>query len=185
MLEKLAEKKERMGLENIEIVHSDWNGFKSDEQFDMVFVSMTPLLRSLKNIDRMLALSSRYLAIVSWAGIRENSLLNSLFMELMGEIPHKSDMKRDIMIPFNYLYTKGYAPDLQFFHGCWERTRSVERQVESLLWQLEMYRPLEPDEKDLVRKKVEQLASKDLVTVKTRVRTCFMLVDKKAGELRC
>ena len=183
MLGKFEEKKKLLGLRNIQTVRADWHKYYTDQKFDLVFVSMTPLLRSMDNIDRMLETSKRFLAIVSWAGVKENVLFNSLFKALMGSSPHHH--RSDIIVPFNYLYTKGLAPDLSFFNGCWERTRSVTKQADSLIWQLELQRSLKSDEKEYVKKKVESLAKDGIITVKTRTRTGFMLVDKEAGRAPC
>jgi SAM-dependent methyltransferase len=183
MLEELAKKRSSLGLSNIETVHSDWQTWNTERSFHLVFVSMTPLLRSMENLDRMLELSTRFLAVVSWAGVRENALYNSLFRELMGAEPARS--RRDILLPFHYLYARGFAPDILFFHGCWQRTRPVDRQTATLLWQLEMHRPLAPHEQEHVHRRVSSLARNGLVTVKTRTRTALMLIDQNADHFPC
>ncbi|MEA3385310.1 MAG: hypothetical protein U9Q89_02490 [Thermodesulfobacteriota bacterium] len=101
----------------------------------------------------------------------------------MGSSPHRH--RSDIIVPFNYLYSKGLAPDLSFFNGCWERTRTVTKQVDSLIWQLELQCSLKPDEKEYVKKKVESLARDGIITAKTRARTGFMLIDKESGKALC
>lgn len=183
MLRKLEEKKKSLGLSNITVTQEDWNKYVPDRAFDLVFVSMTPLLRSMESLDRMLDISSRFLAIVSWAGVKENIMLTSIMKELMGKETHQHRM--DIVIPFNYFYAKGYAPDLMFFHGCWERKRSWERQAENLIWQLELRRPLTDGEKSYVRQEVKSLSVDGIVTAKTKVRIGFMLIDKDAGKFEC
>ena len=183
MLGKLEEKKKSMGLSNIRIIQADWDGYEADRTFDLVFVSMTPLLRSMKNLDRMLDASSRFLAIVSWAGIKENVMLKTLMKEIMGKETNHHRM--DIVVPFNYLYAKGYAPDLIFFHGCWERKRPWERQAENLLWQLELRQRLTDKEKAYVKDRVRSLAVDGVVTAKTRVRIGFMLIDKEHNKVVC
>ncbi|HID97033.1 MAG TPA: class I SAM-dependent methyltransferase [Thermodesulfobacteriaceae bacterium] len=183
MLARLEEKKKKAGLENIHIVHSDWADYRPDMRFDLVFVSMTPVLGSMDNIDRILEVSRRFVAIVAWAGVKENSLFNSVYEDLMGEPP--SHFQRDIIVPFNYIYARGMAPDLRFFHGCWERTRTSEKQAENMIWQLELTRRLTDGEKDFVRRKLAGLSTNGMITVKTRVRIGFMLVDKDLGTGPC
>ncbi len=183
MLKQLRQKQEKLGIKNIRTIHADWNSFQIQEKFDLVFVSMTPILRSLDNLDRFLEISKKYLAVICWAGIRENPLLNRLYDEILGERPDKQ--RTDIVVLFNYLYARGYAPDLKFFHGCWERTRSVEGQIKGLIWQLEMARELTPAEREQVRKRVAEQAQNGLVRVYTKVRIGFMLLDKEAGKAPC
>jgi len=184
MLEKLKEKAQKLCLSNMEIVQADWHGFDTEERYDLVFVSMTPLLRSPDNIKGFLELSSRFLAIVTWAGVRENQLLQELYREIMGkELVQKG---HDMIFPFNYLYSLGYAPHLTFFNGCWERIRPMDRQAENVIWRLELYRKLTGEEKEKVKARLESLADENgYVSVATKVRTCLMIVDKRELEFSC
>ncbi len=186
MLRKLEEKRSRFGLSNIEIIRQDWNNFEPKGMFDIVFCSITPLLRDMRNIKKMVSISRRFLAIVTWAGLRTNRLLQELSREIFGEEVFQKG--HDITIPFNYLYTLGLAPNLTFFTGCWERLRPAAKQTENLIWRLEMKRPLSQKEKELVVKKIEGLCDENgMVRTVTAVRTCFMLVDKKQAkaEVKC
>lgn len=184
MLNQLKKKAEAAGLTNIEIVQKDWFHYQPKERFDLVFVSMTPLTRSTDNLKRMLHLSRRFFGLVTWAGIRENLLLKEMYEQIMGRPLKQKGM--DIVLPFNYIYSLGYAPEIRFFRGCWERRRRVDQQADNLIWRLELYRELTRQEKELVRQKVSELADENgMVTVKTRVRTCFMLVDKEAEGFSC
>ncbi len=183
MLDRLREKADKAGIDNIKIIQADWRNFETDEKFDLVFVSMTPLLRSMENVDRFLELSSRYVVFISWAGIRQNELVNRLSKEILGKEPDTTKM--DIQFLFNYLYTKGLAPDLRFFRGCWERTRDADRHAEAIIWQLEMHRELSDEEKERIRKMVKGLAHNGMVTSKTKVRIAFMFIDKEADSFSC
>jgi hypothetical protein len=183
MLEKLRLKTEKAGISNIEVIHGDWHEFSTDRKFDLVFCSMSPLLRTMTNVDRLLDLSSRHAAFVTWAGIRDNLVLTELGMKLLGRKPgrHTSDMN----IIFNYLYTSGFAPELHFFRGCWEKRRSVEKQIRNLIWRLEMYRPLDDAERDYIASYVKEHEENGMMTMITRVRTVLMIVDKEAENFRC
>ncbi len=183
MLAKLKEKRDRIGVGNLEIIQADWNVYDTTERFDLVFVSLAPLLKDMKNLDRFLDISQRFLGLVCWAGIKENLLFNSLCEEIIGRKPDKRHM--DIQALVNYLYTMGLAPNLRFFHGCWRRERDIERQAKTLIWQLELYRPLSRDEKALVYKRLERIAENGKVGVNTKVRTGFILVDKHADNFTC
>ncbi len=183
MLEKLREKKQLAGLDNIELIHGDWHEFSTDRKFDLVFCSMSPLLRTMDNVDRFFEYSCRHVAFVTWAGIRENTILMELGARLLGRRPgsHTSDMN----VIFNYLYALGYAPELRFFRGCWEKSRSVEKQIKNLIWRLEMYRPLDDVEKDFIRSYVMERSENGMMTVTTKVRTVLMMVDKEAERFSC
>ncbi|NPA94727.1 MAG: class I SAM-dependent methyltransferase [Thermodesulfobacteria bacterium] len=181
MLEKLREKRERFSMSNIDIIQADWQNYEPREQFDMVFSSMTPLLRNTDNLKKMIAASRRFLGIVTWAGVRRNSLLSELSLEILGEEINQKG--QDITLTFNYLYSLGLAPNLTFFTGCWEKVRPVESQAKNLIWRLEMVRPLSDEEKARVRAKVRDLATPDgMVSSVSAVRTCFMFIDKNQNK---
>lgn len=181
MIEVLNLKIQKNSIDNIKTRCVDWHLFKTEERFDLVFVSMSPIIGSTDSIDRLLDLSSRYLCLITWGGVKENPLLNSLYEEIFGS-PPSPRRHSSFHGVFNYLYTSGYAPDLFFYHGYWKRKRSVERQVDSVIWQLERKRSLTSNEKNIVIKRVEDLASDGYVEIGTKVRTATILVDKKAGK---
>lgn len=185
MLEVLRSKVRQAGIRNVKVVEADWREYRPSHPFDLVFASMTPIFRRLELVDKLLAASSRHLVLVTWAGIKENPLLHRLFLEILGRDPQAGDRRPDMFLLFNYLYTLGYAPDLRFFHGCWRRRRPKERQVEHLLWQLELHTPLTPEQKRRVEEVVEEAAPGPEVEVVTRVRTCLMVVDKALRDHRC
>ncbi len=182
MLEKLQAKCSDLGIKNIETVQSDWHAF-TPEKYDLVFCSMSPLLKDMDTVDSFIDCSRRYVALVTWAGIRENEALNELGSKILGRRPgkHASDMN----VLFNYLYSKGFAPELHFFRGCWEKRRSVSKQIKNLIWRLEMYRPLDEPEKKMVEEYVKERAKDGMMTVTSRVRTVLMLIDKQADVFQC
>ncbi len=183
MLDKLREKKEMAGIENIELIQADWHKFSTERRFDLVFCSMSPLLKDMNNVDRFIGYSKRYVAFVTWAGIRENMILSELGTKILNRKPgkHLSDMN----ILFNYLYARGYAPELHFFRGCWKKKRSVEKQIKNLIWRLEMYRTLDQKEKEYVASYVRERAENGMMTITTRVRTVLMIIDQEAETFTC
>ena len=185
MLEVLEKKVAQKSLDNIEVVQADWRRYRPAGAFDLVFASMTPIFRSLDLVDKLLDSSARHVALVSWAGVKENQLLKRLFLEIFGHDPQSGEQRPDMLVLFNYLYTRGYAPDLRFFHGCWKRRRSKARQLENMLWQMELYRPLSSGEKERAREIVFGTGEGDGIEVTTRVRTCLLVVDKSLLRHRC
>ncbi len=182
MLEKLQAKCNDLGINNIETVQSDWHAFNPGK-YDLVFCSMSPLLKDMDTVDSFIDCSRRYVAFVTWAGIRENEALNELGSKILRRKPgkHASDMN----VLFNYLYSKGLAPELHFSRGCWEKRRSVSKQIKNLIWRLEMYRPLDEPEKKMVEEYVKERAKDGMMTVTSRVRTVLMLIDKQADVFGC
>jgi len=176
MLNQFETKIRRYHLQNIRLIHADWLTYNLQDQYDLVFCSLSPILRYMENIDTLLDASKRFVAIVSWAGVKDNSLSARISQRIFGQPDRRSCM--DVLTLFNYLYTLGYAPDLRFFHGNWQRTRKIAEQIESISWQLEMKRPLTPEEKSIISEEVESAGKDGYVSVATRVRLAFLLLDK-------
>lgn len=183
MLGQLKAKVQKASIPNITAIHADWREYEPDKQFDLVFCSMTPLLRHMQNVDKVLGCSKRFVAIISWAGVKSNPLFESIYQEIFGKKDEKPCM--DIIPLFNYLYTNGFAPDVRFFHACWERTRSIERQVEAMMWQLELKKELSPAEKARISQMVAEKAQNGQITVKTKVRLAFLMIDKTLADKAC
>jgi ubiquinone/menaquinone biosynthesis C-methylase UbiE len=176
MLNQFETKIRRYHLQNIRLIHADWLTYNLQDQYDLVFCSLSPILRYMENIDTLLDASKRFVAIVSWAGVKDNSLSARISQRIFGQPDRRSCM--DVLTLFNYLYTLGYAPNLHFFHGNWQRTRKIAEQIESISWQMEMKRPLTPEEKSIISEEVESAGKDGYVSVATRVRLAFLLLDK-------
>ena len=65
---KLKRRQEERKLDNLEVINRDFYDFAPDDTYDTVFVSMSPILNQLASVDRLLALSRRYLMLGYWAG---------------------------------------------------------------------------------------------------------------------
>ncbi len=181
MLKELKKKIKRYSLKNIKIINEDWATFKTEKKFDLVFCSMTPLLRNPSTIKKFIEISDRYIGIVTWAGVRKNELLNKVSERIFGKPFEQKG--QDITFVFNYLYSLGFAPNLTFFTGCWERIREPEDQIKNLIWRIEMKRPLNQEEKNTIKEIVyENMNPNGFVKAVTTVRTCFMFIDKKQAK---
>ncbi len=180
MIARLEAKKRELQVENIDVVCSDFRQYETDDTFDLVFVSMSPILNELRTVDRLLELSSRYLALVYWAGVRDNPLYNHCYEMIFNE-PYVWD-PLDIVAIFNYLYTLGFSPEIGFQHARWKRHDTLENTLQHTLWHLEFYRPLSAEEKELVRKYLfEQADEEGMIYYETKVRKGFIILDQAAG----
>ncbi|MBN2233188.1 MAG: class I SAM-dependent methyltransferase [Deltaproteobacteria bacterium] len=181
MIARLEEKKTRLGLENLEVVCADFFTYTTDRNFDLVFVSMSPILNDLAAVDRLLALSKRYVALVYWAGVRDNPLYNHCYRMIYGEDFVWDPL--DVTVIFNYLYSLGLAPEISYQYAVWHREETLARIIEHVIWHLEFYRPLTADEKERVKAYLTPFAAADgQVRYNTRVRKGTLLLDKQAGD---
>ena len=180
MIARLEARKIEQQAENIEVVCGDFYQYKTEEKYDLVFVSMSPILNELSAVDCLLELSSRYLALIYWAGVRDNPLYNHCY-EMIFHEPYLWD-PLDIVAIFNYLYTLGFSPEISFQHALWKRHDTLENTFHHTLWHLEFYRPLTPTEKEMVHNYLlEQVDKQGMVSYKTRVRKGCIILDQKAG----
>ncbi len=181
MIARLREKLARESLANLEVVQADFFAYRSSETFDLVFVSMSPILNELATIDRLLQLSSRYLALIYWAGVRENPLYNHCY-EMIFHQPYVWD-PLDITAIFNYLYSLGLTPEISYRHAVWKRRDTVAGVIAHTIWHLEFYRPLSGEEKAMVSDYLRPLADGEgMISYETRVRKGFLILDQEAGR---
>jgi len=179
MLSEFREKAEKQRINNINIINSDWKNFdlvlnNFEKSFDLVFASMTPLTRDTFLVDKMLDSSKGFVGIVAWAGGKSNQLVEEICLELWG----KSRIKPpDMITTFNYLYSLGYAPDLKFFWGKWEKTRESSEHTDYIIRFLENTKKLDEYEKKFINEKIKKIEKDGKVTSYTDARIAFMLVD--------
>ncbi|UMZ72956.1 class I SAM-dependent methyltransferase [Natranaerofaba carboxydovora] len=124
MIDKLNEK---LGNENKEVANKiiplvdDW--FKLDieekgynQKFDLVFASMCPAIHDAKNLQKVIDASKKYCFISRFAGEKFRKSISYLLEKHLGrqDVSHM-----DIIYPLNWLYSKGYKPELHF--DSWSR----------------------------------------------------------------
>ncbi|MBN2333078.1 MAG: class I SAM-dependent methyltransferase [Deltaproteobacteria bacterium] len=181
MIEQLLAKKKERQTANLEVICADFYQYDPPETFDLVFVSMSPILNDLASVDRLLSMSSRYLALAYWAGIRENPMYNHCH-QLVYDEPYVWD-PLDIVAIFNYLYALGYSPQISFQHATWKRQDTVAHVIDHTIWHLEFQRSLTGAEKDAVSAYISSFGdSQGMVSYDTRVRKGCLILDKQVGR---
>lgn len=134
MLEVLRRKVQSLGLNNITIIEADWKKYEPPQAFDTVLVSMTPILRDLKEVKRILQYTKKYFIAVQWAGLRKNFLMEEIEKRFFKRI--KEEKHPGLFLLFNYLYTLGKPGDVKFYQGFLKRRAKVEKFWERLKFRL-------------------------------------------------
>ena len=182
MLAMLRQKIKVRGFENVETVQADWRSWDPGETFDTVFVSLTPVLNDLDQVERILSVTRRYLVLVHWAGLRENEL----FLEILRRFFKASPRTRSpgAVVLFNYLFSRGFPAEVRFFCGMWERRRPVEKELERVLFRLrgEGY-SVNEGVRERIRTFLEERSREGRVLSRTRVRIALLLADLKREAL--
>ncbi len=172
MLETLKEKIHEENINNIKIECQDFFKVNLSKKFDLVFVSMSPILNELETIDKLLNISKKYLFLIFWAGERENNIFNKCFKAIF-----KREFKWDILditIIFNYLYSLGYSPSIFYKELIWENNFEFEKVFKHTLWHFKFYKDeLTEEEKE----KIKEIISKNKEW-KTYLRVGFLFLDK-------
>ncbi len=180
MIARVEAQKKSLGVKNLTVICRDFDSFHPNPDYDTVFVSMSPILNDLKNIDRLLAMSRRYLVFIYWAGVRDNPLFQRCYRAVF-----KSEYcfdALDLTVVFNYLNALGFSPEISYLHPVWNRRDTLENTIDYMLWHLEFYRQLTVSEKRAVQDLVAAAADREnMVTYSTRVRKAALFLDKKAG----
>ncbi|ASA20706.1 class I SAM-dependent methyltransferase [Paenibacillus donghaensis] len=89
-------------FEEIDVAERGW-----EQAFDLVFVSMCPVIADWDSVEKVLSCARRFCYISSVAGAREHSLLNEVW-PLLTERVREPEMSEMFYLT-NLLYLKGYS----------------------------------------------------------------------------
>ena len=182
MLKVLERKIKQQGLRNIKPILADWRRYSPPRTFETVFVSMTPILNDLEQLDRILAVTERYLVLVQWAGVRENELHREILERFFDRAPRKRSPSAVVL--FNYLFSLGYPAEVRFFSGIWERSRPVEKEFQRLLFKLQGEGlSVDSRKKEMIRTFLAKRAREGRILSRTRVRIALIFADLKKEAL--
>lgn len=134
MLKILRRKIEELNLRNVTIIEADWRKFEPQDQYDTVLVSMTPILKDLEEVERILRITKRFFIAVQWAGLRRNYLMEEVEREFFGR--YREERQPGIFLLFNFLYAKGLPGDVKFYYGILEKKTTPEKFLQRLKFRL-------------------------------------------------
>ncbi len=172
MINILKDKAKAQKLKNIEAECCDF--FKKDfnKNFDLVFVSMSPILNELDTVDKLLEMSKRYLFLIFWAGKRENKVFNEIYERIFNK-KFKWDIL-DITVIFNYLYSLGYSPQIFYKNTEWNNNFTKEKIYDHILWHLKFYKnEITEEDKKIAWEVIEKSDS-----FVTKLKVGFLFLDK-------
>lgn len=121
------------GLNNIQYIKLDWDAADCNilgwnRYFDFVFSSMCPATRCKEGIDKMIAASKGWCAL-NHVTESEDSLLKIIKNEIKQKQPQGYNGKENVQAAFNYLWEKGYEPEIDYIKEAKERIFSVDEAV--------------------------------------------------------
>ena len=150
MLAILREDAEKLGVDNIDYVLSDWMDFESDAVFDVVFCSMTPAIESEESKLKLLGHARGATIFMGFAGVMRSDVLAGLY-EHYGVTPKIFNNGPEMR---GWLDDKGIAHAAYPVEGQWVVAKSREELMDSCSSMLIPY-SVTPDQ-DHLRQYVEQ-----------------------------
>ncbi|MCX7613626.1 MAG: methyltransferase domain-containing protein [Caldimicrobium sp.] len=180
MLAIFSKKIQEKGLQNIEIIEADWRTYEPPQKYNTVFVSMTPVLRDLKEVRRLINAAKDFFIAVQWAGLRKNPLAEEI--EKLFFKDRKREENLGAFLIFNYLYTLGMPADIKFYQGFFERKSPLEKFWKRLKFRLEAkgYKVNPKKEKEIM-KFLEKRTKDGFIETKTKVRIGALFLRKEEG----
>lgn len=140
MLEILRVDFEKLGIKNIKTYHTTWSDFVLPPfKYDIALCTMSPAIKTnddLKKLHR----SSAVKIYLGWAGVRDSTILDELFVAHGSVYSPPNGAKR----VKKWLHVEGIEYRVENFEELKIKTRSFKEAVENYTWHLKI-RGLEPD----------------------------------------
>jgi len=178
MLEVLRRRVEAEGISNIEFLCREWEEVSPEAEglagrFDLVFASLTPGVRDVATLEKMMVCSRRWCFLCDFAGRRRSPVREDLWRVIFGE--EMPPPGHDIIYPLNYLYTLGYCPSFQVWVDEWDEELTVEEAAAGLEEFVGLYTEVTPEIKKTIAGYVEQRAVNGVYREEYRVRLGMIL----------
>ncbi len=130
MIEVANERAEDMEYDNINFVSLDWYSADIDslgweKKFDVVFAHLTPAVDDCESFEKMIRCAER--ACFLQKNVRRTDMIQDALFKEIGIYRKKED--DGIMNFFNYLWLKGYEPNITCHKEEWYADRSFEDAV--------------------------------------------------------
>lgn len=177
MLKIIQERAEREGLDNIDYCSDPWEEIDLDHlgwrrKFDLVFASVSPGVRDVPTLMRMMEACRGYCYISKFAGQRRNNIQDKIWQKLF-EQPRIND-SAELYLPWNLLYAMGYFPDSKFIPSSWFNEEPIEQVRQRMINWFANFEGLPDNYQDIIRQVLNNEAVNGVV--REEVDTTFGLM---------
>lgn len=153
MLAVLSDEVTRRGLCNIRTVLEDWTSF-DDDQYDLVFSSLSPAIHNPKTLLRMEELSRRSCVLITYSGPHHNSFDREMWGAILEG--YRTSGAFDAMYPFNVLYQRGRNPNLRQFPYEFTVERPASEQLDQMISYCSIFTEMDEDRVYRLRKLIDR-----------------------------
>lgn len=129
MIERLKTEVAPAALERITAFAADWravnlNEIGGEQAFDLVFANMTPAVSGPETFLKLIRASRDRCWFRSWAGPRENPLMERLYTELKGK--KATGFHGNFVCALNLVCASGFFPSVSFSGVSWTHKKTVD-----------------------------------------------------------
>lgn len=119
------------GLDNLEYTKLDWDKVNLkdlgwENHFDLVFASMCPAIREGESINKMINASKNWCCINRIIKMKDSAAEKIAVLLKISERFEPHNNRERIQSLFNYLWEKGFAPELDYYEETSERFYTVD-----------------------------------------------------------
>jgi SAM-dependent methyltransferase len=155
MLERLRETAEQEGL-RIRTIESSWWTADIDAMglrngFDLVIASMTPGIRDVETLERMIACSRKYCYYSNFIRADPEKIPSDIYVRILGKTPKNNPFSSGFIYPFIYLYTLGFRPILKINRKSVKRELDWNEAAEKALDYIELTQELTDENRTMIR----------------------------------
>ena len=177
MLKNLGERSAREGLKSIETIHASWQDVDLEmqpfkEKFDLVVASMTPAMSDANAFMRMMGVSRGLCYYSGFIKRTWDTAYYELYRALFNE--EYKDRAMGFQIPFMYLYSMGYRPNIKLNKDTWVVDETVDETVETIGTFFSQSKEMSPDMKETIKKYLTERAHNGSYHAETNVFTGMM-----------
>lgn len=141
--------------EEFQDINIEAKGWK--QAFDLVFVSMCPVLVDWNSVEKILSCARQFCYISSTAGPRENSLMNEVLPLVSDHNQPLQHQSSDMGYLLHLLYLKGYAYESIITHEMKTVEMSKQDALEHVITMLGLHQvDMRPDAKQIISNYLDQ-----------------------------
>ncbi len=168
MIARMTQVMQSEGIQNVHAVKAAWkdidiSGSGFEKAFDIVWVSMSPAVRTVHDFRRMEACARKWCVYIGWGRKRKNALMEDVF-RLHG-ISYGPPPGAEAA--YGILVRSGKIPSLDYFETSWEWTGPVEEALEDMVCFIEMQGS--SARRDLIKETLDRYERDGLISHTTNV----------------